>query len=124
MQNPDQQVPITDTAPPSGFAGLPPKEFQERVRAGRRCVRFECCFSILVTTVRRQSAVYVTERWQERYLYGLGYSALALLLGPWGVPWGLVWTAWAVWTNLTGGIDVTDECMAECGRPGRATAPE
>jgi hypothetical protein len=26
------------------------------------------------------------------------------VLGPWGVPWGPVWTAVAVWTNLTGGV--------------------
>ena len=63
-------------------------------------------------TVRRQSPVYLTESWQERYLRGLGYSVLALLLGPWGVPWGLIWTPWAVWVNLTGGVDETDAVLA------------
>ena len=32
-------------------------------------------------TVRRQSAVYLTESWQKRYLRGLGYSLRAVLLG-------------------------------------------
>ena len=42
---------------------------------------------------------------------GLGYSVLALLFGPWGVPWGVIWTPWAVWVNLTGGVDETDAVL-------------
>jgi len=48
-------------------------------------------------------------------LRGLGYSLLAILLGPWGVPWGLIWTPWAVWVNLTGGVDETDAILASLG---------
>lgn len=76
---------------------------------GRRAVRFDCCFSAVFVTVRRRSGVYRTDSWQTRYLLGLGYSAVALLFGPWGVPWGPVWTARAVWTNLTGGVDAAAE---------------
>jgi hypothetical protein len=88
-------------------------ELLVRLRTGWRCVRFEWCISVGVATFRRQSAVYLTANWQERYIRGAGYSSLALLLGPWGVPWGLVWTAQAVWANLTGGIDVTDEVLRQ-----------
>ena len=83
------------------------EELRTRVANGARCVRFEYCFSLLFVTVRRQSEVYLTKSWQQRYLWGLWYSALALLLGPWGVPWGLFWTLWAVWVNTTGGADCT-----------------
>lgn len=72
--------------------------------AGRQAVRFECCFSAVVVTVRRESGVYLTNSWQTRYSIGLVYSAVALLCGPWGVPWGPILTARAVWTNLTGGL--------------------
>jgi len=89
-----------------------PELIQSRLSEGWRCVRFEFCVSFGIASVRRQSRVYLTETWQERYLYGMGYNALALLLGPWGVPWGVVWTARALWTNLTGGVDVTDELAA------------
>jgi hypothetical protein len=97
------------------FGGSRPlfaEELRTRLATGARCVRFEFCFSLLFVTVRRQSAVYLTNSWQERYLRGLGYSALALLLGPWGVPWGLLWTPWAVWVNTTGGADCTYEVLA------------
>jgi hypothetical protein len=94
------------------------EELRTRLAAGARCVRFEFCYSLLFVTVRRQSSVYLTFSWQQRYLRGLGYSALALLLGPWGVPWGLLWTPWALWVNASGGIDCTPEVLAwlESGR--------
>ncbi|HEY3789757.1 MAG TPA: hypothetical protein VGL71_12925, partial [Urbifossiella sp.] len=57
--------------------------------------------------------MYLTEGWQERYLRGMGYSLLTLLTGPWGVPWGFYFTVRSIWTNLTGGIDVTEEVLAE-----------
>jgi hypothetical protein len=91
----------------------PPVELRSRVAAGDRLVRFEYCFSVVVATVRRQSPVVVTSSRLDRYLRGLGYSVLALLLGPWGVPWGPVWTVRAVWVNLTGGTDVTEHVLAD-----------
>jgi hypothetical protein len=97
------------------FGGSRPlfaEEIRTRVAAGARLVRFEFCVSALVFTVRRQSAVYLTDSWQSRYLRGLWYSVVAVLLGPWGVPWGLVYTPWAVWVNLTGGVDETDAILA------------
>lgn len=96
-----------------GFRPLFAEELRTRVAAGARCVRFEYCFSLLFVTVRRQSAVYLTHSWQQRYIRGLWYSLLALLLGPWGVPWGVLWTSWAVWVNTTGGADCTAAVLAE-----------
>jgi hypothetical protein len=116
--NPEQTV-DQNPLPATGlldFRGSRPifeEELRTRLAAGARCVRFEFCFSLLFVTVRRQSPVYLTNSWQERYLRGLWYSFLALLLGPWGVPWGLLWTPWAIWVNTTGGADCTAEVLAE-----------
>jgi hypothetical protein len=93
------------------------EELRTRLMAGARCVRFEFCFSLLVFTVRRQSPVYLTGSWHERYLRGVLYSFLALLLGPWGAPWGLLWTPWAVWVNTSGGADCTSEVLAWLDAP-------
>jgi hypothetical protein len=95
-----------------GVRPLFAEELRTRLAAGARCVRFEFCLSLLFVTVRRQSPVYLTFSWHQRYLRGLGYSALALLLGLWGVPWGLIWTPWAIWVNTTGGADCTHEVLA------------
>lgn len=87
------------------------EELRTRVAAGDRCVRFEYCVSLLFITVRRQTDVYLTSSWQERYLRGLWFSFLALLLGPWGVPWGALWTVWSVWVNVSGGVDCTSDVL-------------
>lgn len=87
------------------------EEVRSRLLQGARAVRFEYCISFLIATVRRRSAVYITESWQERYIRGMGYNVVTLLLGPWGVPWGLIGTARSIWTNLTGGIDTSAEVL-------------
>jgi hypothetical protein len=67
----------------------------------------------LVATFRFQSGIYLTDSWQERYLLGLPFSVLSLVLGPWGVPWGPVLTGRAVWVNLSGGVDTTAQVVAQ-----------
>ncbi len=112
-QTPDQAAPVSRLLHLAGSAPLFPEELRVRVEAGARLVRFEWCVSLLIVTIRCQSSLYVTESWQERYLRGLGYSALALVLGLWGVPWGLIMTPRAIWINLTGGIDETATVLAQ-----------
>jgi len=120
VQNSDQSSRLA-LVPLAGAGPLFADEILVRLRDGWRCVRFEWCISFGVATFRRQSAVYLTATWQERYIRGAGYSLLALLFGPWGVPWGLVRTAEAVWVNFTGGVDVTDEVVRQLG--GQAPEP-
>src|SRR5215813_11332957 len=112
MQTADQSPPASKLLMLAGSRPLFPEELRARVAAGARLVRFEFCASLLFFTLRRQSAVYLTESWQERYLRGVGYSLLALFLGPWAVPWGLIWTPRAIWVNLTGGVDETAAVLA------------
>lgn len=112
MQTTDQTTDESALIDLGGSRPLFAEEVRTRVAAGARLVRFEFCISALVFTIRRQSAVSITDSWQQRYLRGLWYSVVALLLGPWGVPWGLVYTPWAVWVNLTGGVDETDAVLA------------
>lgn len=35
---------------------------------------------------------------------GVWYSLVSLVLGPWGLPWGIFWTIQAIWTNMGGEI--------------------
>ena len=96
-----------------GADGLSAADLRELVRRGAKCVRFEYCVSVVFATFRCESAVYFTDSWQERYLRGLPFSVLSLLLGPWGVPWGPVVTAQSVWANLSGGRDMTAQILAD-----------
>ncbi|MBA4067014.1 MAG: hypothetical protein C0501_25550 [Isosphaera sp.] len=72
---------------------------------------------MFVVTLRRQSAAYLTFSPRERFWLGIWYSLAAVFLGPWGVPWGLIWTPRAVWVNLTGGIEESGGAPG-AGRPG------
>ncbi|MFO0797795.1 MAG: hypothetical protein U0804_09970 [Gemmataceae bacterium] len=67
-------------------------------------MRFEVCYSVVVLTVRWRSAAHDTGSAWERLGLGIPYALASLALGPWGLPWGPIWTAVAVWTNLTGGV--------------------
>ncbi|MCE9563607.1 MAG: hypothetical protein K8U57_16315 [Planctomycetes bacterium] len=104
--------PTSNLIPLAGSRPLFPEEIRTKVADGAKLVRFEFCVSALVFTIRRQSPVYLTLSWQERYLRGIWYSLVALLLGPWGVPYGVIWTPRAIWVNLTGGVDATSEVLA------------
>jgi len=46
-------------------------------------------------------------RGKKGLLQGLPYTVLSLLLGWWGVPWGLIYTPLVVITNFSGGCDIT-----------------
>lgn len=98
---------------PDGLTAAELREYRDR---GWRCVRFVWCTSYGIATVERESRVYLTENWQHRYLRGLGYSLLSLAWGPWGIPWGVWRTAESVWTNLTGGREVTEDAIGALNR--------
>lgn len=72
-----------------------------------RWVCYEICYSFVLATVVCRSRPVATHSWKQRLSYGIGYSLLALLLGPWGIPWGIFHTLRILWLNLSGGIDVT-----------------
>jgi hypothetical protein len=57
---------------------------------------------------------------------GLPWCGVSLVLGWWGLPWGLIWTPMAIYKNLTGGIDVTSTvCQQLIGKPAAlAVGPE
>ena len=112
MQKPDQQLFVLDHNEPNQGDRPTATEILARLHEGWRCVRFEFCVSFFLITLRFQSRIYLTNSWQQRYIRGTGYILLSLLLGPWGIPWGPVWVVRAIWTNLTGGLDLTDRVRA------------
>jgi hypothetical protein len=94
-----------------GMDGLSPAQVQDEVLRGGRFVVFEYCVSFLVTTLRRSSDVYFVRAGQGTFALSLGYTLLSLLLGWWGLPWGLIYTPLCLATNLGGGKDVTEQVM-------------
>ncbi len=96
-----------------GIEKLTAAELEAALAAGGRFVLFEYCISLVLVTLRRSSGVYFMRRGESGLLRGVPYTALSLLLGWWGVPWGLVYTPLVVLSNLSGGRDVTAEVRAQ-----------
>jgi hypothetical protein len=95
-----------------GIEGLTTAQVEAEVQAGARFVFFESCISLIFVTWRRPSDIFLLRKGERGLVRGLPYTLLTLVLGWWGIPWGLVYTPVALITNLGGGRDVTDEACA------------
>lgn len=79
--------------------------------SGLRAVRFEYCISLIAMTLRRESEIVILERGQSAFLAGLPYSLITILLGWWGIPWGIILTPRILWRNVRGGTPVTSAAL-------------
>jgi len=110
-----------------GVKGLSRADLERELAAGGRFVFYEYCISLIVVTLRRPSAVHFLRGGSRGVLRGLPYVLLSLLLGWWGVPWGIIYTPLALVTDLTGGCDVTAQMRSSLlqqpaeGSTGRAS---
>jgi hypothetical protein len=100
------------TAPPipfRWFQRLTPDEARARIDAGAMCIRYDYVASALFITFRWQSKVHLVRHEASTYFRAIPYSLFTILFGVWGIPWGPIESAKAIWNNLGGGTDVTDE---------------
>jgi hypothetical protein len=95
-----------------GLSDATAGELSRELAAGGRLVYFEYCISVIFLTFRKPSRVYLLRPGQFGWWRGLPYSLVSLLLGWWGLPWGLIYTPLTLVTNLSGGRDVTAEIWA------------
>jgi hypothetical protein len=95
-----------------GIAGMAPEQVAFEVQRGGKFVYFQYCVSLLVITFKRPSNIYFIRAGESAVSKGLPFSILSLLLGWWGIPWGLIWTPMVIFTNFRGGKDVTNEVVS------------
>jgi len=94
-----------------GIENLQPADWAKEIQAGARFVFYEYCISFVIVSVRRPSDIFFLRPGDIGIVRGLPYVLISLLLGWWGVPWGLVYTSLTLLTNLSGGCDVTDQVV-------------
>jgi hypothetical protein len=104
-----------------GLVRATPESVARAVADGSRLVCFEYCISLAVASLRRTTCVYIVPAGRVGLPGGWRYTLLSLLLGWWGIPWGLIYTPLVIITNLSGGCDVTDEV---CAQLAQGTAPQ
>jgi hypothetical protein len=83
-----------------------PYQFAEPDDLGRWVV-FEYCISLIAVTLRRTSRPIYINPGQQAWIRGLPYVGISLLLGWWGLPWGVIYTPVTIFANLSGGRDIT-----------------
>jgi hypothetical protein len=91
--------------------GLTVAELNNELSRGGKFVIFQYCVSIVVMTFRRSSDIYFVRAGESTIKHSIGYTLLTLLLGWWGIPWGPIYTIGSLYTNLSGGKDVTREVL-------------
>ena len=85
------------------------------INNGGRFVLFYECISIIVISQKLPSNIYFVKAGEKTLKYHLKYTLVTLLLGWWGFPWGIIWTIGCVNTNLSGGVDVSQDVMVALG---------
>ena len=107
-----------------GIAGLSEEEIRLELDRGARFVVFEYCISIVVMTFKRPSDIFFIRAGESAVARSLPYILISLLFGWWGIPWGPIYTIWALVTDLSGGKDVTADLLkAAEAAPVAAGAP-
>lgn len=104
----------------NGIDGMTVSQVQAEVAQGGKFVIFPYCISVVILTFRRNSDIHFIKADESVVGTGILYILLSLILGWWGIPWGPIFTIGALYTNLTGGKDVTAEVMASINRPAPA----
>ncbi len=94
-----------------GTEGLTVAEVIDEVERGGRFVIFEYVMSFVIFSTKRPSDVYFIKAGENPLAKGWGFVLITLILGWWGIA-GFFWTLGALYTNLSGGRDVTAEVMA------------
>jgi hypothetical protein len=92
-----------------GIDDLSPAEIENELRAGGRFVYYQYCISLLLVTLRQPSSIVFLRARDRGVVRGLPWCLVSLLLGWWGLPWGLIYTPMVILSNLAGGTDVTLE---------------
>jgi len=92
--------------------GLTVNQLNKELSNGGKFVVFSYTISIIVMTFKRSSDIYFIPAGESTIKHSIGFTLLTMVLGWWGFPWGPIHSIGSLFTNLTGGKDVTKEVTA------------
>ena len=91
--------------------GLSVDEINRELNNGAKFVVFQYCFSIIVMTFKRGSDINFIKAGESTIKHSIGFTLITFLFGWWGIPWGPIYSIGALFSNLTGGKDITQEVL-------------
>ena len=95
----------------SGTEGMSLGAVEDDILQGGRFVIFLWNFSLVILSFRRGSSLTYVRSSEWVGPKSLMWSLLSLCIGPWGIPWGVIFTITSLYTNCKGGKDVTPEVL-------------
>lgn len=95
-----------------GLENMGSLELKTEIQRGGKFVTYPYVISVLIITFRRTSDIYFVRADENAVIKGLPFTLLSLVVGWWGIPWGIIYTVGALWTNLSGGKDITTEVLS------------
>jgi hypothetical protein len=96
-----------------GMEGMSSETLRDEINRGGRLVVYTYCVSFFVLTLKRPTDVRLIRAGHSPVSTGLPYVFVSLLFGWWGIPWGPIYTIEAIYRNLGGGIDVTNDVLRQ-----------
>lgn len=99
----------------SDLEQLHPAQVQEELQRGGRIVIYDYCISLIFISFQRSSDPVLVRAGESPAAKSLPYTLLTLVAGWWGIPFGIIFTIMALFTNLRGGRDITDEFIYHQG---------
>lgn len=100
-----------------GIENMTGQELAHELDRGGRFVIFKYTLSVIVMTFNRGSDIYFIRGGEGTFGKSISFTLLTMLCGWWGIPWGPIFSIGSLWTNLTGGKDVTHEVLAVLHAP-------
>jgi uncharacterized RDD family membrane protein YckC len=86
-------------------------DINKEVSKGTKIVVFQYCFSIIIMSFKRESNSYFIKAGESTLKYSIGFTLITLIFGWWGIPWGPIYSVKALYSNITGGKDITQNVL-------------
>lgn len=105
--------PLLDKGRPvAGTEGMSIQQIEDDVLRGGRFRIFRYNFSLVVVSFQRSSGIQYIRAGHGPGAHAWPWTLLSVVVGWWGIPWGIFFTLQTLWTNCMGGKDVTSELLA------------
>ena len=102
-----------------GIETMSGNELNFEIQRGGKFVIYNYCISVIFLTFKRPTDIYFIKAGESAVGKGMLFTAISLLLGWWGIPWGPIYTISSLVTNLRGGKDVTRDVVSALNQNAR-----
>lgn len=103
---------LDNNKPVSGTEGMTLQQIEDDVLRGGRFRVLRWNFSVIIMSFQRSAGLRYIRSTDGPGLYAWPWTLLSMVVGWWGIPWGIFFTIGTLYTNCMGGKDVTADLLA------------